>query len=242
MAQRTIDMAGFLCRKKTIDQYDLLKGCTDCHSHILPGVDDGFKTIEDSLAVLVEYEAAGIRKVWLTPHIMEDIPNRTEDIKMAFDTLCGLYSGCVELRLASENMLDSIFEERLAAGDLLPMDSSMLLVETSYFNPPMDLHGILARTRSAGFIPVLAHPERYMYMDMKEYDSLKSEGVRFQLNIPSLCGFYGETVRKKAEVLLENDMYDMAGSDLHRRLLFGKMLDSTIRKKYAEMLRRLIIN
>lgn len=227
---------GLFRRKKEMVQYGLFKGYTDFHSHILPGVDDGVKTLEDSLAILAEYESAGVSRVWLTPHVMEDIPNVTADLESVFGTLCGAYHGNVELKLAAENMLDSLFEERLSKGDVLTMDSNRLLVETSYYNPPMDLHGLVKEIKSSGYFPVLAHPERYIYMDFKEYEYLKSENVAFQLNIPSLCGFYGESARKKAVSLLERGMYDCTGSDLHRGVVFGKMLESRISDRHAKLL------
>lgn len=232
---------GLFSRKRTLEKWGLPEGCTDFHSHILPGVDDGVKKLDDSLKILSAYERAGVSRVWLTPHIMEDIPNGTDALKTAFEALCKAYAGKIELKLASENMLDALFEERLASRDFLPLDADCLLVETSYFNPPMDLHGLISKIKEAGYRPVLAHPERYMYMDWKEYELLKSEGVAFQLNIPSLCGAYGETVRKKAEKLLGKGMYDMAGSDLHRPGSFAQMIEErAVSRKTARLLVGLI--
>ena len=115
-------------------------------------------------------------------------------------------------------MLDNLFEERLAKNDLLPLgnDGKHLLVETSYFNPPVGLQNILLRIKAKGYYPVLAHPERYIYMDDAFYKNLKSLGIQFQLNFPSLAGLYVDEVRKKAERLLKKGMYDLAGTDLHR--------------------------
>jgi len=228
---------GLFSRDVTMAQAGLFKGFTDFHSHILPGVDDGVRTLEESLRILKEYEEAGVARLWLTPHIMEDIPNSTDRLREVFGTLKESYAGPVELKLAAENMLDSLFEERLSSGDLLPMASGQLLVETSYYNPPMDLHALISRIKKAGYYPVLAHPERYMYMDRKEYEFLKSEGVLFQLNLPSVCGYYGEPVRKKAEELLRRGMYDMAGTDLHREVMFRKLCEHPLGKKIAGLLK-----
>ncbi|KAA5429422.1 capsular biosynthesis protein, partial [Bacteroides cellulosilyticus] len=90
-----------------------------------------------------------------------------------------------------------------------------LLVETSYFNPPMGLNNILLRIKAKGYYPLLAHPERYIYMGESDYQRLKDMGVKFQLNLPSLVGIYGKSVQKKAKQLLKHTMYDMVGSDLH---------------------------
>ena len=195
-----------------------MHGMTDWHCHILPGVDDGFKRLEDSLAALGRYELLGLSEVWLTPHVMEDIPNSTDGLRERFAELQAAYKGKVELNLASENMLDRLFEERLQKDDLLPWgkDGKHLLVETSYFNPPIGLNNILLRIKAKGYYPVLAHPERYLYMDMAAYQRLKSLDVKFQLNLFSLTGLYGKDAQKKAKALCKARMYDYAGTDLHR--------------------------
>lgn len=76
---------------------------TDWHSHILPGVDDGISTLDDSIAILSKLEQLGVRKVWLTPHIMEDIHNTTDSLRERFNVLQSKYGGRVRLRLASRN-------------------------------------------------------------------------------------------------------------------------------------------
>lgn len=155
--------------------------------------------MQESLQVLSLYEELGISEVWLTPHIMEDIPNRTEDLKERFMELNAAYQGNIILHLAAENMLDNLFEERLAKNDLLPLgnEGKHLLVETSYFNPPMGLNNILLRIKSKGYVPVLAHPERYVYMDAGDYRQLKEMNVMFQLNLSSIVGGYGTEVKRK---------------------------------------------
>ena len=178
----------FFRQKKVLAESGFFRGFTDCHSHLLPGVDDGVKTLEESLAILEEMERLGVRKVWLTPHIMEDIPNETVDLQQKFQELKQMYHGKIELALAAEYMLDNLFEERLEKDDLLPLEEGKryLLVETSYFNPPMGLLSILQRIQKKGYHPLLAHPERYEYMQMMDYKTLKKNQISFQLNIPSL--------------------------------------------------------
>ena len=149
-------------KKQTLAESGFFKGFTDWHCHILPGVDDGVQTMDEALAILAEYERLGIEEVWLTPHIMEDIPNTTAHLRHRFAELQAAYTGNVALHLAAENMLDPLFEQRLAAGDLLPLgpDGNRLLVETSYFNPPVDLYGMLERIKSAGRALPLHVPRR----------------------------------------------------------------------------------
>ncbi len=209
-------------------------GFRDCHCHILPGVDDGFRTIESSLSALEEYERAGVASVCLTPHIMQDMPNATSDLREAFAALKKEYRGHMQLHLASENMIDFLFGQRLEAGDLLPLPGRRLLVETSYYNPPQDFHAVLERIRRVGYIPLLAHPERYIYMDEKEYISLRGMGVQFQLNLPSIAGVYGQDVKDRAERLLEGGMYDCSGTDLHDMDEFALLKDVHIQRALAD--------
>lgn len=217
----------------------IFQGFTDWHCHLLPGVDDGVRTMEESLQILSLYEKLGIKEVWLTPHVMEDMPNTTTFLKARFGELKTVYHGNIALHLASENMLDNLFEERLAKSDLLPLgkNGKHLLVETSYFNPPMGLSNILLRVKSKGYIPILAHPERYNYMDESDYRQLKGLNMKFQLNFFSLIGVYGAQVKKKAEWLMKDGFYDLAGSDTHnlaileddlyKKRILGNLLNAT---------------
>ncbi len=196
-----------------------LSGFTDWHSHILPGVDDGVETLEESLEILAGYERLGIGDLWLTPHIMEDLPNTPAKLRRRFDELSAAYSGSVRLHLAAENMIDNLFLQRLEANDLLPIGpkGDTLLVETSYFSAPMRLFETLDLIKSKGYHPLLAHPERYNYItDFSTYSKLRDRGVRFQLNLLSITGYYGPVARQKARRLLAEGYIDRVGSDLHR--------------------------
>lgn len=204
-------------KKKRLESSGLFRGFTDWHSHILPGVDDGVRTMDEALQILARYEELGVKTVWLTPHIMEDIPNTTDHLRERFDYLQNAYQGNIELHLAAEYMLDNLFDERLEKNDLLPLgeNGDSLLVETSYFNPPMDLYQKLEQIKAKGYHPVLAHPERYAYMNDKDYEQLKKMGIRFQLNLPSLAGLYGKHIQKKANQLKKIAFYDYSGGDIH---------------------------
>lgn len=210
------DLSSLFGKKSVKNPFE---GFTDFHSHILPGVDDGVGDMDDSLAILDDYERRGFAEVWLTPHIMEDVPNRPAELRVMFDRLCAAYNGNIKLHLAAENMIDCLFMERLEAGEVLPIghEGDMLLVETSFFQPPIDLENALECIRAKGLTPVLAHPERYNYIDtLDRYKALVNMGVRLQMNIFSLAGQYGPMVRKKAEDIAAAGLYSYAGTDIHR--------------------------
>lgn len=219
--------------KQKLINTGILNGATDWHSHILPGVDDGIQTMEESLAVLDSYEKLGIREVWLTPHIMEDMPNTPDELRARFQELQEAYEGSIILHLAAENMLDNLFSERIESGDLLPIGSkgNHLLVETSYYQAPMDLYGTLKRIIEKGYQPILAHPERYIYMTDKDYDYLSGMKVKMQMNLMSLAGGYGKSAQDKAQSLLAKGYYSFFGSDLHRLSTFLSAINTKALKK-----------
>ena len=221
----------FFPKRRSVRESGIFQGFTEWHCHLLPGVDDGIKTLDESLKTLCLYEEAGIRTVWLTPHIMEDIPNTPAQLRERFGELQQAYKGNIKLHLAAEHMLDALFEERLEANDLLPIGE-----ETSYFNPPMDLKGMLKRIQAKGYHPLLAHPERYVYMDERDYQELKDRDIKFQLNIPALVGMYGERVQKKAQQLLKAGMYTCMGNDTHTHRFFASLLDAKLPEKELEKL------
>ena len=206
----------FRKQKTSISDSGVLKGFCDCHTHLLPGVDDGVATIEQSLEVLAYMESQGVSEVWCTPHVMDDIPNPTELLLRKFEELKTAYKGNIKLNLAAEYMLDSEFEKRLAEGDLLKMWDDVVLVETSTNIPPYNLLNLLENIMSKGYRPMLAHPERYRYMDVADYRHLREIGVYYQLNLPSVVGYYGETAANKALRLLREGSYYAVGSDCHK--------------------------
>ena len=209
-------MLGLFNRRRSLLESGLLKGAVDQHSHILYGLDDGVKTQEDSLSILRFLEEQGVSEVWFTPHVMEDVPNTTEGIRARFEQLKSVYRGGLRFHLAAEYMIDTLFEERLAARDLLTHGNDTVLVETSSVAPPINLWEVLETMRKAGYRPLIAHPEHYRYMDKADYKRLHDMGCVLQMNLPSIVGFYGESARERALDLLDKGWYAMVGSDCHR--------------------------
>lgn len=234
-------MFGFFNSRCSLDESGLLKGFVDNHSHVLYGVDDGVRTLEESLKILTLMEEVGVRKLWCTPHIMEDVPNKTQDLKDRFEQLKEAWKGSVELELASENMLDNLFVERLAKKDFLLHGENRLLVETSTWAAPLDFWNIIDNILDAGYIPVIAHPERYGYMKMEDYSRLMEKGALLQMNLASIIGVYGEAVAKRAQNMLSKGMYSMTGTDCHRfRALEGQIACKILSKSTVSMLSKIM--
>lgn len=203
-----------------------LTGMIDIHCHLLPAVDDGSKSIEETLSLIDLLEEIGVKQHILTPHIMEEYPsNDAIFLRARFEELLAAITPdkASRLRLAAEYMLDAAFLDRLAEP-LLTLGDRHILVETSYMAPPIGLMGLLADLRFKGLSPVLAHPERYLYMEEKDYVAIKKQGVMFQLNLFSLFGAYNSSASEKAYALLEAGYYDLIGTDIHHLQPIARLL------------------
>ena len=146
----------------------------------------------------------------------------------------------IRLHLAAEYMMDGLFLPRLEEHDVLTENDHRLLVETSYYIPPMNMEAIIDSIKKKGFEPLLAHPERYQYMDKDDYRHWKEKGVLMQLNLPSLVGAYGPDVQYKAEWLLQKNMYDYCGTDTHSLEQAELFLDGVISQKVVKKVRRIM--
>lgn len=210
---------------------NLWDGIIDAHSHLLPGVDDGFSLKEESREMLVFLSKKGVRRVFLTPHVMADLAlNRREFLQEQFEvfkTYCSDVN--IELRLAAEYMLDECFYDRMKEG-MLSYDGQHVLVEVSCLQAPGDLFDKLYDIQLNGYIPIMAHPERYGFWDMNGLMKLKEHGCKFQLNLFSLTGFYGPLSRKTANSLLKSGYYDFVGTDIHS-LNYQRLYESIKLKK-----------
>ena len=213
----------FFTRKKRIPISDLFaEDFVDIHSHLLPGIDDGAKNLEDSISLIKTMRSYGIKNFVTTPHVLGDVyPNSSETIQSKCQELQealktqGLEN--VSIRAAAEYMLDEQFSLRLQAGDILSIKDAYVLVEMSYFSAPINLYDLLFEIQLKGYKPVLAHPERYNFYhhDFQNYYKLKNAGCLFQLNFLSLTEQYGKQVQKISHKMLQLGMYDFVGTDTH---------------------------
>ena len=190
----------------------------DIHNHILPGIDDGAKSLSDARILMQGLKNLGFSSIVATPHTMAGVWENTPDtIKESHASVTGI---ATELQLplgyASEYMLDRSFTEHLEKG-LLKVSGKKVLVEMSFVQPPRDLYELLWSMQLKGYTPILAHPERYSYFfnDFGSYERLKNAGCDFQLNLMSTVGHYGTDEAKVADKLLKAGMIDFVATDIH---------------------------
>ena len=217
---------GLFDRKKHLPA-DFFQGTTDMHSHLLPGVDDGFQTEEASLEGLHYLYRLGFRQLILTPHIMMDYAeNNRPNLERRFAACQVAAEECgLSVRLAAEYMLDEQFLNHRQEGWMyLDPQEKIMLVETSYMYKCPDMEQYLYELTTEDNQVVIAHPERYRYADMEQFRRWKESGYFLQLNLISLAGGYGKPAKETALCLLDDGMYDYVGTDLHKISTFEQWL------------------
>lgn len=194
---------------------------TDMHSHLIPGIDDGAPTAEDSIGMIRQLMEMGYTQIITTPHIKSDIyPNDPYIIGNGLGELKQALKAAginIPIHAAAEYYLDERFMEMLEDGSLLTLHEQEVLIEFSFAYEPMKLHETLFRVQTKGYRPVIAHPERYGYLHNKPqaYRDMKDRGCLLQLNVLSVTGYYGKPVKDTADFLLKEGLYDYCGSDMH---------------------------
>lgn len=223
---------------------------TDVHSHILPGVDDGFGSEKNSVKALQLLHEIGLEHSILTPHIYPELyPENTKDkILGRFDEVSSALSATgVSCRVAGEHMvyagIDSSFQ-RGNTADSLQLGEGSLLIEMSYAYESQNIKDFVFHLNALGFQPVLAHPERYSYYSrsLVEIRTIVDIDTRLQLNILSLGGFYGNTAKEKAEAILERGLYTYVGTDLHSLAQIDQLKSMRIQRKHVAALEKLLEN
>jgi tyrosine-protein phosphatase YwqE len=211
----------------------------DIHSHLIPGIDDGAQTMDESIALIKKLKELGFKKLITTPHIMSDrYPNNSKIIQ---DGLARLKKELVqkdieiEITAASEYFLDKHFLNLLKKRDILTFGDNYLLFELSYTSKPVFLESAIFEMISAGYKPVLAHPERYLFMhkNFEEYKWLKRKGLLLQINLNSFSGYYSKAVQKVANRLAAEGLIDFIGSDTHKERQL-KHLEKNLHSKVME--------
>lgn len=223
---------------------DLGKLHTDIHSHLIPGIDDGSKSMEESIYLIKEMANLGYKKLITTPHTMNDYyKNNPEIILGGLDKLKNEVAKeniDIEIEAASEYMLDDGFEAKMKAGQILTFGDNFILVEMSYISEFPGLSSILFQLQMDGYKVVLAHPERYNYWHKSfyKYQELVDRNVYLQMNINSITGWYSESSKRMAEKLIEENMISFLGSDLHNE----NYLEEIKKSRYKPILESAINN
>jgi tyrosine-protein phosphatase YwqE len=214
----------------------------DFHSHFIPGVDDGSKSYEESVSLIRQIADLGYRKIITTPHIqLENFKNSPANILPALDRLrlevknAGIN---IEIEVGAEYLMDDGFEALIKEDKLLTFGSKYVLVEFSYFSIHPAYKEYFFELQINGYQVILAHPERYSfwYRDLGKFADLKDRGIFFQMNVGSITGYYSPDVRKFAEKLVDADMIDFVGSDMHNQ----KMMDELVKVQYDRLMEKLV--
>lgn len=212
----------FLKNKKKLPAFDLGKFKVDMHSHLIPGIDDGSKDMDQTIAMLAKFQDLGYKKVITTPHIMTDIyPNTNEIILSGLEKVrneikkVGLK---IEIDAAAEYFFDDSIMTRIQEKQLLTFGDNYVLVEFSFNSMPQYTDILFFELQVNGYKPVVAHFERYMYYlgNIEQAIKWRQQGVNIQINLNSLIGVYGPDVKKQAERLISLKEFDFIATDCHR--------------------------
>ena len=206
-------------KKPTYNPFEIIG--TDIHSHLIPGIDDGSRSMKESVEMARGLKELGFRKIITTPHVIWDYyPNTAENINKGLELLrleLKRKNVDIEIEVAAEYMLDYEFKEKISKSKLLTFGEKYLMFELSFLSQPDFFSELTFNLQVEGYKLVFAHPERYQYFhkDFKEYENLKAKGIFFQINYISLLGAYGHQTKKTAEKMITENMVEFIGTDLH---------------------------
>jgi protein-tyrosine phosphatase len=222
--------------KKNIT-FDYSSIMVDMHSHVLPGIDDGAQTPKESIILIKKMMELGIKKIIATPHIMADYYKNTAETINASLTILKAELQKEEMDIvveaAAEHYFDETFEDRVDEHKLMTMGDNYVLFEFSFINKPPNAIPVIQKLKQLNYKPILAHPERYTYMDVEQFRNLREWGASLQLNTISLTGYYGKDVKKLAESLIDNQLIDFISSDMHH-LRHAEAFKDALRTPYLE--------
>ena len=235
----------------------------DMHSHLLPALDDGVQTLEESFGLLTQFAAMGYKKMVMTPHIMGDFyKNSAENILPCLEKLRNFVKENnleIQLEAAAEYYLDEFLLEKLRKSEkLLTFGSGnnhinndtnnnqkkFILFETAFMSPPYFLDEAVFLMQSEGYQPVFAHPERYTYLYDNFYilDKMLEKGVLLQINLNSLGGYYAQGAQKLAEKLVQNNLVSFVGTDCHHEKHLKSLEKATKSKFYDKLFEAKLLN
>lgn len=211
----------FSAKNKTPD-FDFSRLVSDMHSHLLPGIDDGSKSLDETIGMILKMKELGYKKLFFTPHVMEGFyPNTRESILNALSAVqqeVKCLNIDIQIDAAAEYFYDETLLERMDSEELLSFAGKHVLFEFPFHNEPFQIDKLIQKFKQHGYIPVLAHFERYIYYHNREelFSYFRSNGVRLQLNLLSLTGHYGPDILKQAKKMVDMQVVDFVGTDCHR--------------------------
>lgn len=211
----------FSSKKQVLDPFDLSNFGIDMHSHLIPGIDDGARTMDETIALLAKFESLGYTKVITTPHIMNEVyPNGPESILgglIKVQEMAKSLGLSIQIEAAAEYYFDETLVEKIRNKSVLSFND-YVLVEFSFHSMPEFEDQLFFEMQTAAYKPILAHFERYQYYhgSTEKAKYFKEKGVAIQLNLNSLTGHYGQSVKKQAELLIDEGLVDFAATDCHR--------------------------
>ena len=216
-------------KKKSLDPINFSVLKTDIHSHLIPEIDDGAKSIEDSFQLISGLKEMGFSRLITTPHIMSDYYNNNP--KKINDGLKDLTKALkvknlnIEMFAAAEYYVDYEFERSISNKGLLGFGDNNILIEFSFLQEPVNLEKIIFDLQINGYNVVLAHPERYLYYSMTDLERLVNRGVLLQMNLLSITGYYSPQVKKNAANLIEKNLISFVGTDCHNIIQLERLKD-----------------
>ena len=216
----------------------------DLHSHILPGIDDGAKTFEDSIAILRGLSEQGVSEVVLTPHYVVDtsyVSTRTANKKLFEQLKLKIKEAGIpiEIYLANEIYIDRDIASLIKRRRISPINGTKyLLIELPMSGKFNDYEDIFLSLQQSGWKVILAHPERYhaMQKDYSKLTALHEQGILFQSNLGSIIGQYDSAAKKTVKKLLKDKLIYCFGTDIHHVRDFSEIAKAQkkLRKYYSE--------
>lgn len=210
-------------KEEQLPPMDLSTFRVDMHSHLIPGIDDGSKSMDETIAMLAKFESLGYKKVITTPHIMSDFYKNTPEIILSgleeVRATAKQLNLNLEIEAAAEYYFDDSLMNRLREKEqLLTFGDNYVLFEFSMHQKPDQIEELFFQFLTQGYKPILAHFERYPYYhgSTKELIDWRAKGINIQLNLNSLTGHYGPAIQKQALLMVEEGLVDFVGSDCHR--------------------------
>ena len=239
----------FQKKEELLGPADLSVLHTDIHSHLIPGIDDGARDMEDTISMIQRFKELGFKKLITTPHVMSDFYRNDNKIINSGrdDVVTELENRGIKMSFAAsaEYYLDEDLERKIEEKEIIPIHNKYLLFEVPFIGEPLNLSQAIFTMQSHGLTPILAHPERYTYWhsEKQKFQELHDKGVLLQLNLNSIGGFYGPEIRSTSEWLIDNELIDLVGTDCHRMDHLDFLFGRTARMPYCHnLLERDLLN